>query len=373
MSERQDNKKFTRPGGINTIQVDAARQVHMRTMQARIPGGGSTTQSSTSRYKVPQTTMSNSGPRTPTASRMIPPARHICNNPNNPPCANCGGVIIPSPKAFLPLEDRPSMSINNWTISSKKRPILNAEELHNWETKELRGLGALPEMIFGNNFIRVMNTEHKWGIEYNTLDALKMVALSDSGIRVAHSKAWLDSKLQQQQNNAEDSSGIDMENSLKIVKNYDWTYSTEYEGTVVGDNKDKYSFKVDNNLTLPVDKLSKQDKILYFDEMVLFEDELADCGVSMLNVKIRVMNERLLLLSRFFLRVDDVLLRVYDSRIYVEFDDNIVMREIKKYEGNYNDILAKHHISHSHDPKAALRDSNWVAEHTPIIDRRCEM
>ncbi|SMN20849.1 similar to Saccharomyces cerevisiae YPR040W TIP41 Protein that interacts physically and genetically with Tap42p, which regulates protein phosphatase 2A [Maudiozyma saulgeensis] len=380
MSQRPDNKKFTRPEGINTIQIDAARQMHMRTVQARIPGGGTTTQSSTSQYKIPQNALNGGEPRTITTGRMFsapsrsPPARHICNNPNNPPCANCGGVIIPSPKAFLPLEDRPSISINNWTISSKKRPILNAEELNNWETKELRGLGALPEMIFGNNFIRIMNTEHKWGIEFNTLDALKMVSLSDSGIRVAHSKVWLDSKLQQQQQDIMgDSSSIDMENSLKIVKNYDWTYSTEYEGTVVGDNKDTYSFKVDNNLKLPIDKLSKQDKILYFDEMVLFEDELADCGVSMLNVKIRVMNERLLLLCRFFLRVDDVLLRVYDTRVYVEFDDNVVMREIKKYEGNYNDILAKHHISHSHDPKAALRDSNWVAENTPIVDKRCEI
>lgn len=370
MSERQENKRLVnRPKhGINTIQIDSARQMHMRTVQVRIPNGEATSTISRPTYKVPSTIGSISSlPRTP--KKPVETPRHKCNNPNNPPCANCGGMIIPSPKAFLPLEDLPSMTINNWTISSRKRPILNAEELALWETQELKGLGALPEMIFGNNYIRIMNDEYKWGIEYNALNALKMVKLEDCGIRVAHSKVWMDSKLQQQQEQTD----IDMEQSLKIVKNYDWTYSTEYEGTVIGDDCGKYKFQINNDLQLPIDKLSKPDKILFFDEMVLFEDELADCGVSMLNVKIRVMNERLLLLSRFFLRVDDVLLKVYDTRIYVEFDDNLIIREVKKYEGNYNDILSKHHISHSHDPKAALRDSNWVVEHTPIVDRRCEI
>ena len=116
--------------------------------------------------------------------------------------------------------------------------------------------------------------------------------------------------------------------------------------------------------------------VFSFDDMILFEDELADNGISVLNVKIRVMHERLLLLSRFFLRVDDVLVRVIDTRVYVDFTDNIVIREFKKQECHYNELLAKHQRSNKktlHDPKAALRDSNWVVEHTPLIERKTEI
>ena len=67
------------------------------------------------------------------------------------------------------------------------------------------------------------------------------------------------------------------------------------------------------------------------------------------------------------------MLRVYDTRVYVEFEENKVLREFKEYEGKYEDIMKKHHISHSHDPKAALRDSNWVVEHLPMKRRKCEV
>ena len=313
------------------------------------------------------------------------PSKHICNNPRNPPCAKCGRAIIPAPKATLPLEDNPSISIGEWTISSRKKPILNSQELEDWENNKLRGLPALPEMIFGNNYVQIKNTDKEWGIEFNALDALKLVDLADPGIRVSYAQKWIDSKRrqqqrQQQQQQQQQQAGQqeflgteDISDSLKIVKNYDWTYSTLYDGTLIGLNKDKYPFKHDDNEKLPIDKLSKPDPILYYDDLVLFEDELADNGISVLNVKIRVMHERLLLLSRFFLRVDEVMLRVYDTRVYVEFEENKVLREFKEYEGKYEDIMKKHRISHSHDPKAALRDSNWVVEHLPMRRRKCEV
>ena len=265
------------------------------------------------------------------------------------------------------------MTLGSWTVSSQKRPILNAGELETWEKAHLGGLGALPEMIFGNNYVKIEDDERGWGLEFNALDALKLVKLEDSGIRVAHSHDWLASKRHAQEQGNQIDNDMDLSDALQIAKNYDWTYSTNYEGTVIGSNSKEYEWRQDNSLKLPVDKLSQPDPILYFDDMILFEDELADCGISMLNVKIRVMEERLLLLSRFFLRVDNVLLRVQDTRIYIEFADNSVMREVKRYEGAYDDVIAKHRISHSHDPKAALRDSNWVVEHTPVIERRCEV
>ncbi|CCF56376.1 hypothetical protein KAFR_0B00780 [Kazachstania africana CBS 2517] len=360
-------KRTVRPG-INTIEITAARELHARTVNARNPRNERAMQTTTT-----TTTMAKSS-----ASFFKEPIpRHVCNSANNPPCKHCGRMIIPSPVATYPLEDNPSISINNWTITSRKRPILNSEELEDWETNKLSGLGALPEMIFGNNYISIKNVEKNWSIDFRALDALSMVNLEDSGIRVSYSKDWINSKLKTTAKEVHEDDLFEISSeSLNIVKNYDWTYSTEYKGTVINYNdNDVIDFKTDNDLVLPIDKLSKPDQILFFDDMILFEDELADNGISILNVKIRVMNERLLLLSRFFLRVDDVIVRVYDTRIYVEFDENKVIREFKQYESEYNDLMAnqKRVLAHSRDPKALLRDSNWVVEHIPLVKRQCEV
>lgn len=392
--------------GIDTISINAAREMHARTVRARLPPNRTSNYTSaTTMNKGLDNSMQNNiiSNRNSTLVRgttvdirtrtekipMIAPAkltkiRHKCNNPNNPPCSHCGTVIIPSPAARMPLEDIPSISIDDWTITSCKKPILNSVELEKWESEYLPGLGTLPEMIFGNNFIKIENVKHNWQIEFNALDALKLVSLEDTGIRVSYSKDWIESKKRVNQNknttkknNDVDVDEVEIDKFLKIVKHYDWTYTTEYKGTIHDDDEKsneavRYVFRRDNSVELPIDKLSRPDPILYFDDMILYEDELADNGISLLTCKIRVMNERLLLLMRFFLNVDDVILRVYDTRIYVEFDTNEIIREFKKYEGD-NEILQRYsRIANSIDPKALLRDSNWVVKHIPLKTRECE-
>lgn len=86
---------------------------------------------------------------------------------------------------------------------------------------------------------------------------------------------------------------------------------------------------------LPLNKLRRQDPILFYDEVDLYEDELGDNGMSLLSIKIRVMPARLLLLLRFFLRLDDVIFRVRDTRVYVEFETGEVMRDYCVMEGAY--------------------------------------
>lgn len=392
--------------GIDTISISAAREMHARTVRARLPPNRTSNYTSaTTMNKGLDNSMQNNiiNNRNSTLVRgttvdirtrtekipMIAPAkltkiRHKCNNPNNPPCSHCGTVIIPSPAARMPLEDIPSISIDDWTITSCKKPILNSVELEKWESEYLPGLGTLPEMIFGNNFIKIENVKHNWQIEFNALDALKLVSLEDTGIRVSYSKDWIESKKRVNQNknttkknNDVDVDEVEIDKFLKIVKHYDWTYTTEYKGTIHDDDEKsneavRYVFRRDDSVELPIDKLSRPDPILYFDDMILYEDELADNGISLLTCKIRVMNERLLLLMRFFLNVDDVILRVYDTRIYVEFDTNEIIREFKKYEGD-NEILQRYsRLTNSIDPKALLRDSNWVVKHIPLKTRECE-
>lgn len=45
-----------------------------------------------------------------------------------------------------------------------------------------------------------------------------------------------------------------------------------------------------------------------------------------------------LVLQRFFLRVDDVLFRVNDTRLYYEFGQDYFVREYNSKEAHYKDV-----------------------------------
>ena len=70
----------------------------------------------------------------------------------------------------------------------------------------------------------------------------------------------------------------------------------------------------------------------------MFADEMADNGETMLSIKIRVMEERMLLLSRHFMRLDNVLLRIHDTRIFIEFATGEVIREHLFREDTYKSL-----------------------------------
>ena len=76
--------------------------------------------------------------------------------------------------------------------------------------------------------------------------------------------------------------------------------------------------------------LASKEPILFYDEVILYEDELADSGVSLLTVKVRVMPTCWFLLLRFWFRVDGVLMRLRDTRMHCIFKDDanpIILRK----------------------------------------------
>lgn len=103
-------------------------------------------------------------------------------------------------------------------MTTHKRPILNSTEIEAMTTT----LGiSPPEMIFGNNSVEVTNEKLNWSISFNALDALELVDKSgDSMLKVSYSEAW--QKMRERVH----------EDIKEIVKPYDWTYTTNYQGTV---------------------------------------------------------------------------------------------------------------------------------------------
>lgn len=242
----------------------------------------------------------------------------------------------------------------DWEISTCKTSILSSGEID----KATDDIGIpMPEMIFGNNYVAVKHKPSGWGLQFTTLPALDLVDKTgerDGLLSVAYSKEW--------QKSRENTAELCHEEIQGIVKPFDWTYTTSYKGEETGSTN---QLQTDTTVEIPLDKLKRPDQILFFDDVTLYEDELGDNGIVVLRVKVRVMKERMLVLSRFFLRVDDVLFRIRDTRLFVEFADGQVIREYQEREAPYKTVLAK-------VPRLAkdfgqfLRDENWVCQHMPV-------
>jgi len=73
-------------------------------------------------------------------------------------------------------------------VTTRKLPILKAGPIEEMTQK----LGITPpEMIFGDNFVRIEHAPSGWHIEFNAFDALDRVDKSgESMLKVSYSKEW---------------------------------------------------------------------------------------------------------------------------------------------------------------------------------------
>ena len=130
---------------------------------------------------------------------------------------------------------------------------------------------------------------------------------------------------------------------------WDWTFSSDYCCTLGKRSKARQHIIGVKNLFSPVDAsdpllsciqqasfsgvdydaLRANDvPILFYDEILLYQDDLEDCGEVVFEAKLRVMPHCWFLLSRMFLRVDGVLLRIRDSRFFHKFGTDAVHLEV---------------------------------------------
>ncbi|CAK1578489.1 unnamed protein product [Parnassius mnemosyne] len=181
--------------------------------------------------------------------------------------------------------------------------------------KEL-SIPHFPDMVFPKNILRL---SHESGatINFNPLDALKRVSSRVEAIEVACAEAWQESR----------------PDAGKKKQTFDWTFSTDYKGTL----SDNVVVEQTDEL-IDFELLKQKDQILFYHDLTLFEDELHDHGISKLSVKIRVMPSYWYLLLRYFLRVDDVLVRSHETRMFHKLNTNYVLREFTAKESTAKDL-----------------------------------
>ncbi|KAI2637386.1 TIP41-like family-domain-containing protein [Xylaria nigripes] len=266
-----------------------------------------------------------------------------------------------------------------FVVASCKLPISKAGSIDALE-KDIRI--PVPEMIFGDNLVSITHVRTGWSIEFNARDALDAVDKTGANmLQVAYASEWSASREQT-------SAGI-----REVVRPYDWSYSTMYKGTVVSktvengvsnegsethtaeatSGNERREFRPTDEL-IPIELLKRRDPILFFDNVMLYESELDDNGISILSVKLRVHEQRMLLLSRLYMRLDNVVCRIRDTRIYVDFASEVVTREYAAKEASFNDVKQKLLMSGLRPDgiTIAMRDANQIAEILPTVEYSLE-
>ncbi|KAJ9603672.1 Tap42 interacting protein [Cladophialophora chaetospira] len=257
-------------------------------------------------------------------------------------------TTFPSPSAAPPR----SFSIEEFRIQTQKLPILKAGPIE--QMTEKLGI-APPEMIFGDNFVIIEHVPSRWRIRFNAFGALDRVdKTGETRLKVAYSKEWQQSR-------------EDQHDIKEVVKPFDWSYTTDYKGDLAPGSRDFHA----TTAQIPLELLKRPDPILFFDDVILYEDELADNGITMLSCKIRVMPARLLLLCRFFMRLDNVVVRLRDTRVYVEFGKREIIREYTAKEEAYDKVY-EGLAGRRDDVTAVLRDPAQMADLLPVVERTLE-
>jgi len=106
----------------------------------------------------------------------------------------------------------------------------------------------------------------------------------------------------------------------------------------INDNTKKTPYVEATTDDIPLGNLGPHNTIKYYNEIPIFEDELEDCGLSQSSSRFRVMADCFFGLIRFYLRVDEVLVRIYDTRVYHEFGNSYVLREFTWKESTYEEL-----------------------------------
>ena len=135
----------------------------------------------------------------------------------------------------------------------------------------------------------------------------------------------------------------------------DWSFSSPYMGHITSINNcimNKYYPKINETKKFRTEKSNmifpeiKVENVLNYNQVQFFEDELGDIGLSEGKIGFGVMDQCFLGLMRCYLRVDNMLVRNIDTKIYHKFGDKYIIRNFLVKEKTYDELTNnKFHFS----------------------------
>ena len=202
-----------------------------------------------------------------------------------------------------------------------------------------------PEMVFTSSFLSLENKSTGLTLRLSAADALAQVLpAGERPVQVAAAKHW------QSANTTVVETALRTEEDSGTGPSHDWTFTTGYRGTLgvessqaasgsrldVAESADGIDYALLSDKHVPIE---------HYDDVDLFESELDDNGQSRFHVKVRCMPDRTYILARFWLRVDKVLLRAHETRIWCEHSRDELVREYCEKEAAWSQLKAEGHIS----------------------------
>lgn len=231
-------------------------------------------------------------------------------------------------------------SHKGWDFFYHSENMLNSSDLdilcRNKDEYKLH-ISHLPEIFYGYNRLFLVNKSKNFSYEFNPL---QMLSLTNNKIRekLLKEKEIYYIPLQAKSKYSK----IGDEKSEE-----DWSFSSPYMGHLTSinksdinkfypDNKDDKKFNIKkSNIIFPETKI---ENILNYNQIHFFEDELGDIGLSEGKIGFGVMPDNFLGLMRCYLRVDDMLVRNIDTKIYYKFGSDYIIRNFTVKEKNYEEL-----------------------------------
>ena len=231
-------------------------------------------------------------------------------------------------------------SHKGWDFYSHTENMMNSKDLDILiKDKGENGLfvSHLPEIFYGYNRLFLINESANFCYEFNPL---QMLSLTSNTIRQKLLKEkeiyYIPSQAKSQYSKSDDNAADE-----------DWSFSSPYIGHITAINNccmSKYYNKIKKTKKFRIEKSdikfpeTKVENVLNYNQVHFFEDELGDIGFSEGKIGFGVMNECFLGLMRCYLRVDNMLVRNIDTKIYHKFGDKYIIRNFTVKEKTYDEL-----------------------------------
>lgn len=115
---------------------------------------------------------------------------------------------------------------------------------------------------------------------------------------------------------------------------------------------------------IDLEKLKVREPILFYQELPLFEDELADNGCSDVTVRFRVMPSGFFALQRQYVRVDHMLVRVYETRLHWTVGKNYLLREFSSKQNRVEELTL--------EQRQLVMDPTAISQHLKLIEEKID-